>query len=629
MPTYTFRGRDMSEAVEQVRVMLGSDAVIIDTLRGTDHIGRFVEITATGELKPPPTTQMNNAPQRRPDQGRDMRGGPQPLPRGSANMRGGGSGVRPPRMGHNGRVAHIGAPSARDYEHAMPQGVGRSSRVARRPNSPMGHPPQGMSQAGLTPHSTANNPNMPPELALLSDPPVKGAERYVHPNSFSTDRGPIIPQAVMPPGSRDTRGHAPNRGGHQVPPSPRGGMRRNALKGSGAPSSHDPRPAVRMGGGHPGNREAQMNGSSQLTPPISRKAVPNMPNQAHLNPNVEDYNPQGVDPWGVEQPSPYAMGANQSQADIGQSVNAVKEIMTQNGGGGEAIQFVTERLNEIVSYIKSSQTTSGVPSPVFDHLQQFQRQLQAAGIESKYAEDLIEQTKARLRLNQLDKQYILAHLGQVLAHNLNCINPLVPPPGVKKNVLAFVGPTGVGKTTTIAKIAAHAQLTHELPVTLISTDTFRMAAVEQLSRYASILDCPAKAAHTPEEMWKAIDEADTPLVLVDTTGRNPKTPGQLKALSDLFGEGWSGRTVLTMAANTREQDLKPIVEGFAPLNYNMVAITKLDETYALGTVYNVGKLTKCPISWTTNGQRVPEDIELANAEVLAVKIIMEAISNKI
>ena len=254
--------------------------------------------------------------------------------------------------------------------------------------------------------------------------------------------------------------------------------------------------------------------------------------------------------------------------------------------------------------------------------------MHGAGIEERYAEELIEQTKARLRLNQLDKQYILAHLGQVLAHNLKCVNPLVPPPGHKKNVLAFVGPTGVGKTTTIAKIAAHAQLTHELPVTLISTDTFRMAAVEQLSRYASILDCPAKAAHTPDEMWKAIDEADTPLVLVDTTGRNPKTQGQLKALSDLFGEGWNGRTVLTVAANTREQDLKPIVEGFSSLKYNMVAVTKLDETYALGTVYNVSKLTNCPISWTTNGQRVPEDIELANAEELAVKIIMEAIANK-
>ena len=296
--------------------------------------------------------------------------------------------------------------------------------------------------------------------------------------------------------------------------------------------------------------------------------------------------------------------------------------------GPEAVQFVTERLNEIVSYIQSGQNTGGMPAPVFDHLRQFTRQLQATGIDARFADQLIEETKARIRLNQLDKQVILAHLGQVLAQNIICIDPFKFDPG-QKNILAFVGPTGVGKTTTIAKIAAHAHLTHEMPVTLISTDTFRMAAVEQLSRYAEILDCPAEAADTPETLWKLVDAATTPLVLVDTTGRNPKTQGQLKVLSEFFDRGWNGRTVLTVAANTREQDLKPIVEGFSPLKYDMIAVTKLDETYALGTIYNAFKYTGCPIAWTTNGQRVPEDIELANAETIAVKIIMEAISHKI
>ncbi|MBM4293007.1 MAG: hypothetical protein FJ138_17625 [Deltaproteobacteria bacterium] len=291
------------------------------------------------------------------------------------------------------------------------------------------------------------------------------------------------------------------------------------------------------------------------------------------------------------------------------------------------MHFVTERLGEIVHYIQSAQR-GGAPGPAFEHLALFERQLQAAGVDRRYAKDLVEETKARLRLNQLDKQVILAQLGQVLAQRIPCVDPLKGFEG-KKNVLAFVGPTGVGKTTTIAKIAAHAHLTHELPVTLISTDTFRMAAVEQLSRYAEILDCPSSAARNPEELWALVDKASTPLVLVDSTGRNPRTPGQLKLLAELFGEGWRGRTVLTVAANTREQDLKPIVEGFSPLRYDMVAITKLDETYALGTLYNVTQYTGCPIAWTTNGQRVPEDIELANAEALAVKIIMEAISHKV
>ena len=615
MPTYTFRGRDMSEAVEQVRIMLGSDAVIIDTLRGTDHIGRFVEITATGELKAPPTAPMpqtnHQSPMRRTEQGQRM---PQMPPRGPAPR---GGSPRPPRMASN-RSAQVGPPSSRDYDSAIPP----QDRGGRR-QRPIHSGPQHPSYQGRSTQPT--HQGMPAELELLSNPPVKGADRYVHPNSFSSDRGPIIPQSVPQNISQTRRSiqqgaqPTPPMGGQLTPP-----LRRNSAHGPAAytntqrPQAHGMQTPTSSSGPSP-----------HLMPPINRKVAPKdeYTEQAH-----HPYNPQGVDPWGLEQSSTHPIQGTQPAGapamNLGQSVNAVRDIMSHGDGGGEAIQFVTERLNEIVNYIKSNQNPEEMSGPAFEHLKQFKAQLQGAGIEAKYAEELIEQTKARLRLNQLDKQYILAHLGQVLAHNLTCVNPLIPPPGVKKNVLAFVGPTGVGKTTTIAKIAAHAQLTHELPVTLISTDTFRMAAVEQLSRYASILDCPAKAAHTPEEMWKAIDEADTPLVLVDTTGRNPKTQGQLKALSDLFGEGWNGRTVLTVAANTREQDLKPIVEGFSPLKYNMVAVTKLDETYALGTVYNVSKLTKCPISWTTNGQRVPEDIELANAEELAVKIIMEAISNK-
>ena len=598
MPTYTFRGRDMTEAVEQVRVMLGSDAVIIDTLRGTDHIGRFVEITATGELKANQPDQHQEPPPRRGERMRDGRGdmgrrpgrASPPLPRGRGQM-----GQRAQRGGG------IGAPSRRDFEGE------RNTPRGRRADARGAYPPSRKGSERRPAPRRSESQGMPSELALLQDPParrspVKGAERYTHPNSFTTEREPIIPQPIPAPGSQ----------GRGVSPPDR---RRSAYQEHGATAARSSVPQAPMGG-----RSASRQGVSHEG--RASRDVPTSPRRRV----VEGYDPRGVDPWGLEQEGDTP--SQQTINGLGGSVAAVRDALAQ-GGHGEAVHFVTERLNEIVSYIQSSQTSGGVPAPVFEHLRQFQRQLQATGIETEYAEDLIEQTKARIRLNQLDKQVILAHLGQVLAQNLSCVNPLLPPPGVEKNVLAFIGPTGVGKTTTIAKIAAHAQLTHELPVTLISTDTFRMAAVEQLSRYASILDCPAQAAHSPEELWQLVDEAKTPLVLVDTTGRNPKTQGQLKGLFELFGEGWHGRTVLTLAANTREQDLKPIVEGFSPLKYNMVAVTKLDETYALGTVYNVSKLTQCPISWTTNGQRVPEDIELANSELLAVKIIMEAIAHKV
>jgi flagellar biosynthesis protein FlhF len=577
MPTYTFRGRDMSEAVEQVRNTLGSDAVIIDTLRGTDHIGRFVEITATGELKS--SQEIYSAPAEpaptvtpRVKQLTQRRNGLAPPPRSGQRLN---TRYQPPKS-YQATSRGPGAISAPSYvEPSVYQddhNVGKRRGGQNRTNS------------------TQGNRNIPPQL--------KGAERYVHPNSFSSQRDVIIPQ----PAPIST---VNPRGGHARVHSP---LHRKPQMNRSLRSSTNTGPSKMNQMTQP--HEAQMHA---LASPLAHKHYNARQQNEHLN------NGHAVSP--IVQGNP-----GLQTSSLQGSIQAVQGIM--GAQGNEAISFVNERLNEIVSYIQDGQNSSGIPAPVFDHLRQFNRQLQATGIERKYADQLIEETKARIRLNQLDKQVILAHLGQVLAQNIHCIDPLDFDPK-KRNVLAFVGPTGVGKTTTIAKIAAHAHLTHEIPVTLISTDTFRMAAVEQLGRYAEILDCPSQAANTPEELWRLVDEAQTPLVLVDTTGRNPKVSGQLKVLSEFFGNDWQGRTVLTVAANTREQDLKPIVEGFSPLKYDMVAVTKLDETYALGTIYNVFKYTECPIAWMTNGQRVPEDIELANPESVAVKIIMEAISHKI
>ena len=590
MPTYTFRGRDMSEAVEQVRNTLGSDAVIIDTLRGTDHIGRFVEITATGELKAnqeiytQPHEQSNPIVNPRTRQLTQRRTGISP----------------PPRSANRVNAAYQ---SARSYQNSRgPGSIPAPSYVEPRvyqEDAPMGsRRPGAKKRTNLSlPQKTVQSPS------YASQNPVKGADRYIHPNSFSSQRDVIIPQPA--PVHTQPNNHVASHNDRLV---------RQPLTS----------PNRRLSPHHKGNH------SPSHPTRVAQHIAQNLPQQSMTpNPSAHQATPYTLSsPLGYQQqktPAPESPAVPVPN-HLQNSVKAVQGMM--NTQGTEAVQFVTERLNEIVNYIQSGQNSHGIPAPVFDHLRQFNRQLQATGIERKYADQLIEETKARIRLNQLDKQVILAHLGQVLAQNINCIDPLEFD-SKKKNVLAFIGPTGVGKTTTIAKIAAHAHLTHEIPVTLISTDTFRMAAVEQLSRYAEILDCPSQAANNPEELWRLVDEAQTPLVLVDTTGRNPKVAGQLKVLSEFFGDTWQGRTVLTVAANTREQDLKPIVEGFSPLKYDMVTVTKLDETYALGTIYNVSKYTQCPIAWMTNGQRVPEDIELANPESVAVKIIMEAISHKV
>jgi flagellar biosynthesis protein FlhF len=593
----------MSEAVEQVRNTLGSDAVIIDTLRGTDHIGRFVEITATGELKAPAESQPYPPPAT-----------PQPpasSPRARQLTQRGGANLHPPRSGTRRSPAPRGAVSRPSVGRSREVEIPSPSQAQPSPYAQSGGRPSARRPIAQFPGQEANHlqPQSQPHNGINGSyaAPVKGAERYVHPNTFSTPRDVIIPQpAPLPSSTAHYNSHRSNRNASGEP----GAFNRPQTNPQRAQKEqhNGARPGGHTLREHSAPQREPHQAGASLSPPLSRATQPKPSRNAPIN---------GAAP---------VPNASTNANPLQTSLSAMQGALTPRGP--EAVQFVTERLNEIVSYIQSGQNTGGMPAPVFDHLRQFNRQLQATGIDARFADQLIEETKARIRLNQLDKQVILAHLGQVLAQNIICIDPFKFDQG-HKNILAFVGPTGVGKTTTIAKIAAHAHLTHEMPVTLISTDTFRMAAVEQLSRYAEILDCPAEAADTPETLWKLVDAATTPLVLVDTTGRNPKTQGQLKVLSEFFDRGWNGRTVLTVAANTREQDLKPIVEGFSPLKYDMIAVTKLDETYALGTIYNAFKYTGCPIAWTTNGQRVPEDIELANAETIAVKIIMEAISHKI
>lgn len=250
--------------------------------------------------------------------------------------------------------------------------------------------------------------------------------------------------------------------------------------------------------------------------------------------------------------------------------------------------------------------------------------LVGVGINALHAGEIARRVQPALERATPDDAEILALVGRELTRDMKCSGDLLPAPGHRR-ILAFVGPTGVGKTTTIAKIAADAQLVRKLRVGLITVDTFRMAAVEQLARYAEILECPLVVVKQPEELAAALDElADCDLILVDTTGRSPRAADQVAALTRYFPEGWGGEVVLTVAASTRERDLHACVDAFTELDYGYLCVTKLDETDALGAVYSVARRAGRPLSWVTSGQRVPEDFEVAERTSLAARIVMRS-----
>lgn len=184
-------------------------------------------------------------------------------------------------------------------------------------------------------------------------------------------------------------------------------------------------------------------------------------------------------------------------------------------------------------------------------------------------------------------------------------------------VMVLVGPTGVGKTTTIAKLAGKFSLVDKKKVGLITIDTYRIGAVEQLKTYADIMNIPFRVVLTIKEMEKAIsDLSDCDIILVDTTGRSSKNTMQISELRAFIEKTKTDNIHLVMSSTTKNKDIELIIEGYKPLNYNNIIITKLDETTTYGSILNILETGKKPLSYVTTGQNVPDDIKrLTDSEV--------------
>jgi flagellar biosynthesis protein FlhF len=188
-------------------------------------------------------------------------------------------------------------------------------------------------------------------------------------------------------------------------------------------------------------------------------------------------------------------------------------------------------------------------------------------------------------------------------------------------IVALVGSTGAGKTTTIAKLAAHAALVRRRRVALISVDTYRVGALEQLRAYADLIAVPLSIAKDPASFGKALRaHADAELVLVDTAGRGLHDVEQVPTLAAMF-EGHDVRTCLTISATTRRYEIRRILERFRLLAPKAVVLTKLDETSVGGAVVNAAMGGGLALSYVTFGQRVPEDVARADAARLASYVV--------
>jgi flagellar biosynthesis protein FlhF len=183
----------------------------------------------------------------------------------------------------------------------------------------------------------------------------------------------------------------------------------------------------------------------------------------------------------------------------------------------------------------------------------------------------------------------------------------------KKPVVAiFIGPTGVGKTTTLAKIAAEYSLNSQKNVGLITADTYRIAAVDQLKVYAEIMGIPLTVIYSPGEIKGALEKySDMDLILIDTAGRSSKSKAQFDELVELVEVSEADEVYLLVSACTSMRNCNEIIKNYSFLKDYKLIFTKIDETSVLGTILNVSFLTGKKLSYITNGQNVPDDIEVA------------------
>lgn len=242
-------------------------------------------------------------------------------------------------------------------------------------------------------------------------------------------------------------------------------------------------------------------------------------------------------------------------------------------------------------------------------------------IEQEVDEDVAEEIVASIQhedgVETLDRETV----ERLLRKKIHDAFRDIPFDGIHEQtkVVQFVGPTGVGKTTTIAKIAANSLLKEKKPVAFITADTYRIAAIEQLKTYAKILDVPLEVIYSTDDYKKALVKfANYERIFVDTAGRNFRQDHFVEELRELITTPRvPSQTFLVLALTAKARDIEDIYQQFKPLGIEQVIFTKLDETETYGSILNLAAKEKVGISYMTNGQNVPDDLLTPNENILS------------
>lgn len=329
--------------------------------------------------------------------------------------------------------------------------------------------------------------------------------------------------------------------------------------------------------------------------------------------------PQVDPPWARNlPPAPVDSAASDSVGATYES-EALREMMVRmerEWGPGSS-----REIQELLSRIGQDKTVPAAPA--FDPVESARKILSESGFPAEDLEDLVEGFRL-LSYQPVDwtRTQVQSLLQFLVSQKLD-IGPSLfsgPPSPGRPRVVLFVGPTGVGKTTTIAKIAAGLVARHRRRVGLLNLDTYRIGAIEQLRIYGDLMGVPVEVVSGVSRLAESIGRLkDNEVILVDSAGRSE---GDLEEMAPFLsvmtsGKEWDFSLVLVVSATQKSRDLEETVRRFSRARPDALIVTKLDETGSLGSLYPLLAHGRIPVSHVATGQKVPEDIELAHGGRLA------------
>lgn len=290
-----------------------------------------------------------------------------------------------------------------------------------------------------------------------------------------------------------------------------------------------------------------------------------------------------------------------------------EEAAPDESGKDEEIRDLQNQLEEMKAMLMEMSRNKGTG----DAVPTLQNAMQSQEVTEKIIQDMIAKLNGTEILAPSNSVKAANALEKYIRKAIRVANGITLYSN-KPKVVALIGPTGVGKTTTLAKIAAKFVLEQGARVALITADTYRISAVEQLKTYSDILGLPLEIVYNPEALRKAIEKhKDKQLILIDTAGRSQYNEYQMKELSGLLSIDADIEKHLVMSATTKTSDGVELLENFSICQPDRVIFTKVDETGTHGIILNILHRRKVALSYITNGQSVPDDIEPASVERLA------------